>query len=84
MLEAVNLSKRYEDGNLALDNLNLKIGEGEIFCLLGANVAGIIIPFSGGLFINNLQKKLHSSYEIENKYTELEEEMWRECESINA
>lgn len=40
MLEAINLCKRYEDGNLALDNLNLRIEDGEIFCLLGANGAG--------------------------------------------
>ncbi|MCL1908310.1 MAG: ABC transporter ATP-binding protein [Holophagaceae bacterium] len=40
MLQAENLTKRYEDGNLALDSLNLTINEGETFCLLGANGAG--------------------------------------------
>jgi ABC-type phosphonate transport system ATPase subunit len=35
MLEAVNLSKRYQD-TIALDSLNLTIRAGEIFCLLGA------------------------------------------------
>ncbi|MCL1894160.1 MAG: ABC transporter ATP-binding protein [Holophagaceae bacterium] len=40
MLRAENLTKRYEDGNLALDTLNLEIKEGETFCLLGANGAG--------------------------------------------
>jgi len=40
MIEAVDLSKRYEDGVLALDQLNLKVNAGEIFCLLGANGAG--------------------------------------------
>ena len=40
MIEAVDLSKRYEDGVLALDQLNLKVDVGEIFCLLGANGAG--------------------------------------------
>ena len=40
MIEAIGLSKRYEDGVLALDNLNLKVETGEIFCLLGANGAG--------------------------------------------
>ena len=40
MLVAENLTKRYEDGNLALDDLNLTINEGETFCLLGANGAG--------------------------------------------
>ena len=40
MLEAIDLTKRYEDGLLALDHLNLKVEPGEIFCLLGANGAG--------------------------------------------
>ena len=40
MIEAIGLIKRYEDGVLALDNLNLKVDTGEIFCLLGANGAG--------------------------------------------
>ena len=40
MLQAINLSKRYEDGKLALDALNLEIKDGEIFFLLGANGAG--------------------------------------------
>jgi len=64
MLEAINLSKRYEDGNLALDALNLNIEEGEIFCLLGANGAGktttinlflnFIEPTNGTAKINNI------------------------------
>ena len=40
MIEAIDLTKRYEDGVLALDHLNLKVNAGEIFCLLGANGAG--------------------------------------------
>jgi ABC-2 type transport system ATP-binding protein len=40
MLEAIDLTKRYEDGLLALDHLNLTVEPGEIFCLLGANGAG--------------------------------------------
>jgi ABC-2 type transport system ATP-binding protein len=40
MLKAETLTKRYEDGNLALDSLNLEIKEGETYCLLGANGAG--------------------------------------------
>jgi ABC-2 type transport system ATP-binding protein len=39
MLEAINLSKVYKD-KTALLNLNLSIGKGEIFCLLGQNGAG--------------------------------------------
>jgi ABC-2 type transport system ATP-binding protein len=40
MIEAKDLTKKYEDGLLALDHLNLKIEAGEIFCLFGANGAG--------------------------------------------
>jgi ABC-2 type transport system ATP-binding protein len=40
MLQAIDLSKRYEDGVLALDALNLNVAPGEIYCLLGANGAG--------------------------------------------
>ncbi|MCP4590659.1 MAG: ABC transporter ATP-binding protein [bacterium] len=40
MIEAIELSKLYEDGTLALDGLDLKISVGEIYCLLGANGAG--------------------------------------------
>ncbi len=40
MIEAIDLSKRYGDGTLALDALNLKVEAGEICCLLGANGAG--------------------------------------------
>lgn len=39
MLEAKNLTKKYGN-HIALDNLNLSIGEGEIFALLGQNGAG--------------------------------------------
>ena len=62
MIEAVNLTKRYEDGILALDNLNLRVNPGEIYCLLGANGAGktttinifldFIRPTSGQAFLN--------------------------------
>jgi ABC-2 type transport system ATP-binding protein len=40
MLQTIQLTKRYEDGQLALDSLNLEIKAGEIFFLLGANGAG--------------------------------------------
>jgi ABC-2 type transport system ATP-binding protein len=40
MLEAKDLTKRYEDGLLALDHLNFKVESGEIFCMFGANGAG--------------------------------------------
>ncbi len=40
MIEAIDLTKRYEDDLLALDHLNLNIQPGQIYCLLGANGAG--------------------------------------------
>ena len=40
ILKADGLTKRYEDGVLALDRLNLEVRPGEIYCLLGANGAG--------------------------------------------
>ena len=49
MLEAIDLSKSYKN-NLALDKLNLNIGKGEIFCLLGANGAGKTTTIN--LFLN--------------------------------
>ncbi len=64
MLQAIDLTKRYDDGRLALDALNLKIEEGEIFFLLGANGAGktttlnlflnFIRPTSGQALIDGL------------------------------
>lgn len=50
MLQAIDLTKRYEDGLLALDHLNLEVKEAEIFCLLGANGAGKTTTIN--LFLN--------------------------------
>lgn len=52
MLEAVNLSKRY-GANEALKGLNLTVGSGEIYCLLGANGAGKTTTIN--LFLNFIQ-----------------------------
>jgi ABC-2 type transport system ATP-binding protein len=40
MIETIDLTKRYEDGQLAVDHLNFKVEPGEIFCMFGANGAG--------------------------------------------
>jgi ABC-2 type transport system ATP-binding protein len=64
MLEAKDLTMKYEDGLLALDHLNLKVEPGEIFCMFGANGAGkttaincflnFIQPTEGTAFIEGI------------------------------
>lgn len=64
ILKAEDLSKRYEDGILAVDHLNLDVHPGEVYCLLGANGAGktttvnlflnFIPPTTGTCFINKI------------------------------
>jgi ABC-2 type transport system ATP-binding protein len=63
MLEAINLSKDY-GGCVDLSGLNLSVGPGEVFCLLGAKGAGktttinlfmgFIVPTTGQAKVNNL------------------------------
>lgn len=52
MLEAINLSKTY-NGHTAVDELNLSISGGEIYCLLGSNGAGKTTTIN--LFLNLTQ-----------------------------
>ncbi len=40
MFETINLSKRYEDGVLALDHVSFSVHPGQVFAMLGANGAG--------------------------------------------
>lgn len=40
MIEAENLTKRYEDGALALDRVSFRVQAGEIYAMLGGNGAG--------------------------------------------
>lgn len=64
MIQAIDLTKRYEDDLLALDHLNLNIQPGQIYCLLGANGAGktttinlffnFIEPTSGTAMLNGI------------------------------
>ena len=64
ILKADDLSKRFEDGVLAVDHLNLNIPPGEIYCLLGANGAGktttinlflnFIPPTTGTCYVNGI------------------------------
>jgi len=64
MIEAIDLTKRYDESILALDALNLKVAPGEIYFLLGANGAGkttviniflnFIEPTAGRALINGI------------------------------
>ena len=53
VLEAVNLTKRYEDGVLALDHVSFAIRSGELFAMLGGNGAGKTTAIN--LFLNLLE-----------------------------
>ncbi|HJN51716.1 MAG: ABC transporter ATP-binding protein [Pseudomonadales bacterium] len=52
-IEAVNLTKRYEDGTLALDNVSFGINPGSIFAMLGGNGAGKTTTIN--LFLNFIE-----------------------------
>ena len=64
MIQAIDLSKRYANGILALDALNLSVERGEIYCLLGATGAGkttaldlflgFTKPTAGKVFVNGV------------------------------
>jgi ABC-2 type transport system ATP-binding protein len=60
ILKADDLSKRYEDGVLAVDHLNLNIYPGEVYCLLGANGAGKTTTIN--LFLNFLPPTTGTCY----------------------
>ena len=60
ILRAEDLSKRYEDGVLALDHLNLDVQAGEVYCLLGANGAGKTTTIN--LFMNFIPPTMGTCY----------------------
>ena len=53
ILEAVDLTKRYEDDTLALDTVSFTVSSGEIFAMLGANGAGKTTTIN--LFLNFIE-----------------------------
>jgi ABC-2 type transport system ATP-binding protein len=53
MLEAVNLTKRYEDGVLALDHISFAVHPGQIYAMLGGNGAGKTTAIN--LFLNFIE-----------------------------
>ena len=62
-IEIKNLSKVYDNGFKALNNINLQINKGEIFAMLGPNgagktslisiICGIVKPTSGKITVEN-------------------------------
>ena len=60
MMSAVNLTKKYEDGVLALNDLNFNVSEGELFCLLGANGAGKSTTIN--IFLNFIEATSGKAY----------------------
>lgn len=53
ILQAVNLTKRYEDGNLALDHINFSVMAGQVYAMLGGNGAGKTTTIN--LFLNLIE-----------------------------
>jgi ABC-2 type transport system ATP-binding protein len=53
MIEADGLTKRYEDGVLALDHVSFKVRQGEIYAMLGGNGAGKTTAIN--LFLNFIE-----------------------------
>ena len=68
-IQTKNLTKKFKD-KVAVNNMNLKIKEGELFALLGTNgagktttikmLSGLINPTSGNVLINNMDMKKDS------------------------
>ncbi|HTK83104.1 MAG TPA: ABC transporter ATP-binding protein [Bacteroidota bacterium] len=53
MIEASNLTKRYDDGVLALDHVSFQVNPGHIYAMLGANGAGKTTTIN--LFLNFIE-----------------------------
>lgn len=69
MLSITGLSKRYNDGQVALENVSFDVKEGEILALLGPNgagkttlisaVCGLVVPTAGQVTVGGFDTRSH-------------------------
>lgn len=74
MIEIKNISFKYKNGNQILDNINLKVNNGEILSIIGNNgagkstllkiISGIIKPNKGSIIIDDLDAYERKNFEI--------------------
>ena len=72
MLSIIGLSKRYNDGQVALENVSFDVKEGEILALLGPNgagkttlisaVCGLVVPTAGQVTVGGVDTR--SNYRL--------------------
>lgn len=70
MIELSNVTYKYNDGTLALDNINLKLTAGECYCLTGPNGSGksTLFRILNGLSFPTKGKYIFDGTEITEKY----------------
>ena len=76
-IEATNLTKKYKE-KIAVNGIDLKIHQGELFALLGTNGAGktttikmlstLILPTDGSIIINGMDIKKETQNKRNTKY----------------
>lgn len=70
MIELSNVTYKYNDGTLALDNINLKLTAGKCYCLTGPNGSGksTLFRILNGLSFPTKGKYIFDGTEITEKY----------------